>query len=99
MIDLFTENVYSGVADMESVRFVFVVAQLNGLLIVAVDVGNAFLYGITKECVYIIAGPEFGPELCGKILIIYKLLYGFKSSSTRFHEHLSATFRSMENRP
>ena len=99
MTDPSTEDVYSGVVDMESVRIVFVVAQLNGLLIVAGDVGNAFLYGITKECVYIIAGPEFGPLLCGKILIIYKALYGLKSGSARFHEHLSATLRNMGYRP
>ena len=81
MTDPSTEDVYSGVVDMESVRIVFVIAQLNGLLIVAGDVGNAFLYKITKEYVYIIAGPEYGLDLCGKILIIYKALYGLMSSS------------------
>lgn len=64
MTDPSTEDVYSGVVDMETVRTVFVVAQLNGLLCVAGDVENVFLYGITKECAYIIAGPEFGPKLC-----------------------------------
>src|SRR5687768_4106967 len=77
MTDSSTEDVNSGVVDMESVRIVSVVAQLNGLLIVASDAGNTFFYGITKECVYIIAGPEFGSELCGKIPIIYKALYKF----------------------
>ena len=57
--------------------------------ICAGDIGNAFLYGRTKEKVYIIAGPEFGPALCGKILIIYKSLYGLKTSAARFHEHLA----------
>ena len=99
MTDPSTEDVYSGVVDMKTVRIVFVVAQLNGLLCVAGDVGNAFLFGITKECVFIIAGPEFGPELCGKIHIIFKALYGLKSSSARFHEHLSATLRNMGYKP
>ena len=99
MTDPATEDVYSGVVDMKTVRIVFVVARNNGLMIVAGDVGNAFLYGITKECVYIKAGPEFGPELCGKILIIYKALYGLKSSSARFHEHLSATLKKMGYKP
>ncbi len=99
MTDPSTEDVYSIVVDMESVRIVFVIAQLNRLLILAGDVGNAFFYGITIECVYIIAGPEFGPELCGKILIIYKALYGLKPSSARFHEHLSATLRNMGYKP
>jgi hypothetical protein len=39
---------------------------------------NAFLYGKTKEKVYITAGPEFGTNLHGKNLIIDPLL-DFKS--------------------
>ena len=52
---------------------------------------NALLYGKTKEKVYLIAGPEYGSELEGKRLIIDKALYGLKSRSARFHEHLSST--------
>ena len=44
---------------------------------------------------YIIAGPEFGPDLEGRVLIIYKSLYGLKSSGARFHEHLSATLKNL----
>src|SRR5687768_11038151 len=53
------------------------------------------MYGKTKDKVYIIAGPEFGGKLLGKRLIIDKALYGLKSSSARFHEHLSATLLVM----
>jgi hypothetical protein len=35
------------------------------------------------------AGPDFGANLHGKILIIDKSLYGLKTSAARFHEHLS----------
>jgi hypothetical protein len=59
------------------------------LLCCACDIGNAFLYGKTKEKVYITASPEFGVDLHGKILIIDKSLYGLKTSAARFHEHLS----------
>jgi Reverse transcriptase (RNA-dependent DNA polymerase) len=55
----------------------------------ACDMGNAFLYGKTKEKVYITAGPEFRATLCGKNLIINKSLYGLKTSAARFHEHLA----------
>jgi hypothetical protein len=34
------------------------------------------------------AGPEFGVDLHGKILIIDKSLYGLKTSAARSHEHL-----------
>ena len=40
----------------------------------AADVGNAFLYGKTKEKVYIVAGQEFGSTMAGRILIIVKSL-------------------------
>ena len=46
-----------------------------------------------------IAGPEFGPLLCGKRMIIDKSLYGLKTSSARFHEHLSAKLRLMGYKP
>lgn len=78
---------------MEAVRLGFIMAKLNGLLVSAGDVGNVFLYGKTREKVFIIAGPEFGPELMGKRLIVDKSLYGLKTSAARFHEHWSAKLK------
>jgi hypothetical protein len=92
------EDVYSGVVAMETVRMGFVVAAMNGLQVCAADVGNAFLYGITRELVYVVAGPEFG-HLEGRKMIIYKGLYGLKSSGARFHEHLAAKLRSLGYKP
>ena len=89
------EDVFSGVVSMEAVRLGFILAEMNDLLVCAGDVGNAFLYGKTKEKVFIVAGPEFGPELAGKRLIIDKSLYGLKTSAARFHEHLSVKLRKM----
>jgi hypothetical protein len=51
------------------------------------NIGNAFLYGKTKERVYITAGPEFGSTIYEKNLIIIESLYGLKTSAARFHEH------------
>ena len=42
------------------------------------NLGNAYLEALTAECIYIVAGPEFGEE--GHIIIIYKALYGLHSS-------------------
>ena len=89
------EDTYSGVVSTESVKIGFVIGDLNDLTACAGDIGSAYLNGITREKVYIIAGPEFGPDLHGKILIIYKSLYGLKSSGARFHENLSATLRKL----
>jgi Reverse transcriptase (RNA-dependent DNA polymerase) len=76
-----------------SLRSCFMIAAMNGLKICAADVGNAFLYGVTKELVYIIAGKEFGPEIAGKRLVIKRSLYGLKSSAARSHKSLSSKLR------
>jgi len=93
--DVPREEVFSNVVSMEAVRLGFILAKLNGLLVCAGDVGNTFLYGKTREKVFIIAGPEFGPELMGKRLIVDKSLYGLKTSAGRFHEHLSVKLKKM----
>ena len=84
---------------MEAVCLGFIIARMQGLLVCAGDVGNAFLYGVTREKYFIIAGPEFGPEAHGKRLVIYKSLYGLKSSTARFHEHLSVKLQSLGFKP
>ena len=89
------EDCFSGVVSMEAVRLGFIIARMQGLLICAGDVGNAFLYATTKEKYYVIAGPEFGPELQGRKLRIHKSLYGLKSSAARFHEHLSVKLKTL----
>src|SRR5210317_1358094 len=72
---------------------------MQGLLVCAGDVGNAFLYGVTHEKYFIIAGAEFGPEVHGKCLVIHKSLYGLKSSAARFHENLSVKLRALNFKP
>jgi hypothetical protein len=74
---------------MDTVRIGFFLGELHGLSCCTCGIGNAFLYGKTKEKVYITAGPEFGTNLHGKNLVIDKSLYGLKTSAARFHEHLS----------
>jgi Reverse transcriptase (RNA-dependent DNA polymerase) len=92
------EDIFSGVVSMEAVRLGFILARMNGLLVCAGDVGNAFLYGKTKEKVFVIAGEEFGANK-GKRMIVDRSLYGLRSSAARFHEHLSVKLRKMGFRP
>jgi hypothetical protein len=70
------EDIYSGVVRMDTVRIGFFLGELYGLSCCACNIGNAFLYGKTKEKVYITAGPEFVATLHDKKLIIAKYLYG-----------------------
>jgi hypothetical protein len=83
------EDIHSGVVRMDTVKIGFFLGELYVLSCCACDIGNAFLYGKTKEKVYITAGTEFGVDLHGKSIIIDKCLYGLKTSAARFHEHLS----------
>ena len=92
------EDLYSGVVDLMTVRIGHMIAAANDLQVCAADIGNAFLYGKTREKVYVVAGQEFGPE-AGQPLIIDRGLYGLRSSSARFHEHLSLKLRSLGYRP
>jgi hypothetical protein len=43
------EDIYSGVVCMDTVRIGFFLGELYGLSCCACDIGNAFLYGKTKE--------------------------------------------------
>ena len=79
----------------ESVKLGFLIGDLNGLIGCAADIGSSNLNGITREKVYIVAGPEFGPEWQGKRLIIDKSIYGLQSSGARFHELTTLHFRKM----
>ena len=92
------EDIYSGVVGMDTIRLGFTIAAMNDLDVCATDIGNAFLYGKTKEKVYVIAGPEFG-ELEGQRLVIDKGLYGLKTSAARFHEHLATKLRRLGFKP
>ena len=83
------EDIYSGVVRMDTVRIGVFLGELYGPSCCACDIGNAFLFGKTKEKVYITAGPEFGAKICGKKRIINKSLYWLKTSAARFHEHLA----------
>ncbi len=69
-------------------------AKLNDLDIWATDIGNAYLEAEMQEKVYIIAGPEFG-ELKGHTLIIFKALYGLRTSGLRWHERFADCLRDM----
>ena len=66
------EDCYAPVVSVEVIELGFLLAQMNSLKCVAGDVGNAFLTSNTTEKLYIIAVPEFGPELEGKHSIIEK---------------------------
>lgn len=86
---------YSGVVSIDTVRLVTLIGILNGLSCVATDISVAYLHGMTQEKVYAIAGPEFGPDIDGRTMIVEKALYGLRTSAARWHEVLSDSLRQM----
>jgi hypothetical protein len=82
-------SVYSGVVSLQGLRMVAFLSELNGLDLWATDIGNTYLEAKTSELLFIIASLEFG-DLEGHMLIIYKALYGLRSSGLRWHECFSA---------
>ena len=92
-------DVFSGVVGIENVRLAMFLCELNGLMQCAADIGNAFLHGVTRELIYMVAGPEFGPEIAGRTLIAVKSIYGLKTSAARFHEVLAASLFRLGFKP
>ena len=88
------DSVYSSVVTLRGIRTVTFLSELNGLELWGTDIGNAYLESVTKEKVYIVAGPEFGPR-AGHTMVIYKAQYGLRSSGLRWHEKLADVFRDM----
>ena len=77
---------------------VIFLAKLKNLEAWGADIGNAFLEAKTKEKLYIVAGPEF-EELEGHILVIYKALYGLKSSGLRWSQKIHDILLDMRFSP
>ena len=87
-----------GVVSLRDIRLVVFLAELNQLQLWGADVGNAYLEAKTKEKVYIIGGPEFGP-LEGHTLLIDRALYGLRSSGLCWHQRFADVLQSMDFTP
>jgi hypothetical protein len=89
--DVPKESVYSNVVSRDSVRIAMTIASLNNLNVLAADVQNAYLNTPTKEKCNTIAGPEFGPKIEVRPVLISRALYGLMSSGARWRDHLADT--------
>ena len=94
LTDMPLNSVYAGVVSIRGLRMCIFLAELNGMEAYATDVGNAYLEAITQEKVCIKAGPEFG-DLEGHLLIVYKALYGLRSSGKQFGDLLATCLREL----
>jgi hypothetical protein len=83
---------YSSVVSRDSVRLAFLIAELNGLDIMACDVG-ACLNAPCREKIWFAAGAEHG-EKRGKVMVVVRALYGLKSSGATVSSPRGPTFPS-----
>ena len=88
LTDLPLNSVYAGVVSIRGMKMCIFIAELNDMEAFATDIGNAYLEATTSEKVCIRAGPEF-KGLEGHLLVIYKALYGLRSSGKQFGDLLA----------
>ena len=72
-----------------------VIAVLNDLKLKAGDIYNAYLTAPYLEKIYTICGPEFGPDLQGRRVIIIRALYDLRSLGKAFRNYLSAGIKEL----
>jgi hypothetical protein len=89
------ESLYSGVVSLRGILLIIFLSQLNEFELWVTNVGNAYLEATTKEKVHIVGGPEFG-DLTGHKLVIYKALYGLRSSGLCWHRRFADVLRSFD---
>ena len=94
LTDAPVDSVYAGVVSLRGLRMCIFIAELNDMEAYATDIGNAYLEATTQEKVCIKAGSEFG-ELEGHLLIIYKALYGLRSSRKEFGDLLALCLKEL----
>jgi hypothetical protein len=91
LVDALDHDIYSLTVKGISVKLLHVIAHKANLKQLCGDVANTYVNAYIKEKVYAKAGPEFGSNLVGSIVIIRKALYGLQSSLERWHAHFADT--------
>ena len=86
---------YSPVVSQYLVQIMNMIAALNELDLQAADIKNAYLTSLCREEIQTRAGPEFSIGK-GKVYILVRALYSFKSSGAAFRAFLAEIFYKME---
>ena len=79
---------YPSVVIIDSVRLVFLIAELNDLDMLAGDIQNAYLNAPTKEKLFFYAVDKWKYDQ-GEIVIVLRALYGLKSSALILRNNIS----------
>ena len=85
---------YSSVVSRGSFWLDFTITALNDIDMCACDIGNSYLNANFQEKLWTMVGVKFG-RAKGSIMIIVKVLYGFKLSVTVWNGKLAETLKAM----
>jgi hypothetical protein len=85
---------YSSVVSRDSVWISFMLAALNGLDMMACDLGNAYLNAPCMEKIWFEGGIECGSDK-GKVCVVVHALYGLKSAGALWRATLEQALRDI----
>ena len=88
MINTLDTITYSSVVTRETVYIALKLAELHDLEVKVVNVLNAYLMAPNHEMIWTVVGPELGDD-AGKLAILVRALYGFKSVGASFRAYLA----------
>lgn len=89
-----TSMTYSSVVSRDSVRLAFLIAALNNIDIMSVDLENAFIQAPCREKVWFEGGIETGEDR-GKVCVVVRSLYGLKSAGAAFRSSLAQALQDL----
>jgi hypothetical protein len=76
---------YASVVSRDSIRILaLTIAALNDLQVKAGDIQNAYLTAPWREKIVTVCGPEFGENKAQTAILLFRALYGLKSSGVAF---------------
>jgi hypothetical protein len=103
LVNALDHDIYSSMVKGICVKFLHVIAHKANVIAHKAnlkqlygDVANAYVNAYTNKKVYAKAGPKFGSNLVGSIVIIRIALYGLQSSSEHWHVHFADTLRALQ---
>ena len=89
---------YASVVSRETVRVALTIAALNALEVKTADVEGAYLTAPNLEKIWVLLGPEFGPD-AGKKAIVVRALYGLKSAGASFRSVMADCMQQLGFKP
>ena len=85
---------FSSVVSRDSIQLAFLIAALNNLDIMSVDLENAFIQVPCQEKIWFEGGIECGKDR-GKVCIVVWSLYGLKSAGIAFWSSLAKASQAL----